>query len=202
MNTVDGRCQRSIETYPRTATDDEHYAELERLLRESRQWTQEELAFELGISRSSVETLLQRGGYKKRGPQVLPHELSCYDMERRVEICQSNLNRYNADNSVINRIISIDESWMRCYQPQNRIQASEFRKPGEAPPQIVKGELKDRKVLLVIAVQGNQIIAYQFLKQGETMNSARFLIFLEQKLKPALERRRIERPLLIMDNAT
>ena len=87
------------------------------MLRESRQWTQEELVFELGLNRSSVETLLQRDGYKKRGQQVLPHELSCYDMERRVEICQSNLNRYNADNSVINRIISIEERRMRCYQP-------------------------------------------------------------------------------------
>ena len=47
------------------ATNDEHYYELERLLRESWRWTQKQIAEELEISRPSVVELLQRGVIKK-----------------------------------------------------------------------------------------------------------------------------------------
>ena len=170
-------------------------------MRESRQWTREQLAEELGIVLHSVDTLLKLGNYKRRNAQVLPHSLTCEQKKNRKDVCKRNLKSYNSDNSIINRIISIDESWVRCYEPLSRTQASEYRRPGETPPQIVRSELNDWKMMLVIAVQGNQIIAHEILRRKENMNSACFLRFLQDSLRPALERLRIERPLLLMDNA-
>ena len=49
------------------------------------------------------------------GPKLLPHELTCEQREARVRSARLNLARYNNDpERFVERIIAIDESWMRC----------------------------------------------------------------------------------------
>ena len=118
---------------PVTATDQDHEDTLNELMSESRTWRIEELAEVLEISVGSVYTLLVKNGYRKVGPVWLPHELSCSDKRKRLKICRDNLARYRRDPDILNRIISLDESWMRCYIPQDPQQAKEWREKDEKP---------------------------------------------------------------------
>jgi hypothetical protein len=38
---------------------------------------------------------------------------------------------YNQDHSILNRIIALDEIWMRCYEPMDPQQGREWRKKDE-----------------------------------------------------------------------
>ncbi len=85
----------------------------------------------MNVSFSTVQRLLVKNGYRKVGPQWLPHELSCSDKAKRVQICRDNLRMYNQDHSILNRIIALDEIWMRCYEPMDPQQGREWRKKDE-----------------------------------------------------------------------
>ena len=68
------------------------------------------------------------------------------------------------------------------------------------PSQVVAG-IWDKKLLLVIAVFQNRILSYEFLEPGETMNTERYIRFLNETLKPAIHREGIHRPIILQDNA-
>ena len=69
-----------------------------------------------------------------------------------------------------------------------------------SPSQVIAG-IWDPKLLLVIAVYQNQIIAYEFLRQGETMDADRYIRFLNETLRGAIEREGIRQPIILQDNA-
>ena len=96
-----------------------------------RTWIIDELVEIMNISHGTVQSLLVKHEYRKVGPTWLPHELSCYDKERRVRICRDNLRLYNRDNEILNRIIALDVSWVRCYETLDPQQAKEWRKKDE-----------------------------------------------------------------------
>ncbi len=61
----------------------------------------------------------------------MPHALTCYQMQARVDICQRNLRRYEYDLTLLHRIVAIDETWLRSYDPKDPKSAAEWRLPEE-----------------------------------------------------------------------
>ncbi len=116
---------------PITVSTDENREQISILMRESRTWTTEEIATNLEISVGSAHNLLVEMEYRKIGSHWLPHELNCKQKQRRVEACIQNHQSYIEDERLIDRIIAIDETYMRSYDPQDRHMAKEWRKPGE-----------------------------------------------------------------------
>jgi hypothetical protein len=55
---------------------------------------------------------------------------------------------------------------------------------------------------LAIAVYKTQIISFKFYGIHETMNAEKFVIFLDEKVKPEIEKLRIGQPIILMDYAT
>ena len=68
-------------------------------------------------------------------------------------------------------------------------------------PSRVRPQITDAKVMAVVAFWKRKVLCYEILDQGETMTGQRFLSFLEDTLRPAIRRKRIVRPTLLMDNA-
>ncbi len=54
---------------------------------------------------------------------------------------------------------------------------------------------------MTIAIYQDEIITWDFLPRGQTMNGSLFLTFLQNVLKPVIDRRRIRNPIILMDNA-
>jgi histone-lysine N-methyltransferase SETMAR len=63
------------------------------------------------------------------------------------------------------------------------------------------GELRDWKVMMILALQGNRVLTYEILAKGETVDGERFKRFLVRNLRPALIRALISHPIILMDNA-
>ena len=85
------------------------------------------------MSHGTVWEMLHDLGYRKVASRYVPHNLTSSQRQDRLETCQTHLTRYQGDASILDRIIAIDETWLRSYDPLNPQSAAEWRLPGEAP---------------------------------------------------------------------
>jgi hypothetical protein len=94
---------------------------------EDNNWTTESFAQTLGISTFSVKCMLKELGAKKVSSRWVPHELNPAQKDSRVEICQENLDKHKHDNSMLDRIIAIDETWAKSYDPRDSQTSKQWR---------------------------------------------------------------------------
>lgn len=118
---------------PFSALNEGNEVRLLTLMEQRRTWTIEQLVDALNISAGSVSALLHRNNFRKVGAVWIPHDLTEEDVRRRMDACQTNLNWFNRDATILGRIIAIDETTLRSYDPLDPQDCEEWRRPGEAP---------------------------------------------------------------------
>jgi len=89
------------------------------------------LAGNLGVSYWSTIRLLEEVGAKKIATIWVPHELTPVQKQKRVDIRVEHLERYNNDSEYLERIIAIDETWIRSYDPKDPFNSRQWRLPGQ-----------------------------------------------------------------------
>ena len=87
----------------------------------------------LGISQSSMVRLLKKLGLRKVAARWVPHSFTPQQKELRVNISSEHLEIYRSDPATLNRIIDIDEVWIKIYGPLDVSQSREWRYPTEQP---------------------------------------------------------------------
>lgn len=183
LSTSDQRCNNQR---PSTSVNDENLEWLEHLMSIQRNWTVEELAFEMEISVGSVWTLLHENGWRKINARWVPHQLNQQEMDLRIWSARANLICFNRDPRMLGRIIAIDETIWRCFTPFDGDQAHESRMQGEMPPTRVASH-RGWSRMLILAVHQDQIIAHEFLEEHETMTAERYIQFLNTTIREYIE---------------
>jgi histone-lysine N-methyltransferase SETMAR len=118
---------------PKSATDESHQEALNQLLIESRSWSTIELAHQLNISTERVREMLHNDfGMRKVCTKWVPLELTPEQKEVRVMTSYTLLSRYRTDPRMLDRVVAIDETWVRCYQPTKKSHSMEWHKPDES----------------------------------------------------------------------
>ena len=118
---------------PPSATCDENYEALDLLMSESQAWRIEDLADELGISITSTWRMLHMRGYRKIASRWVPHDLTPAQRNTRYITSSNLLSRHSLDESFLGRIIAIDETWIRSYDPLDNNQARQWLLPSQEP---------------------------------------------------------------------
>jgi hypothetical protein len=98
---------------------------------QSRAWRLDDLVDELGVSHGSVWHMLHEMNYRKVASRYVPHVLTHAQNQLRVDRCQQYLERYEHDPNLLNRIVAIDETWLRSYDTEDLRSAAEWRLPTE-----------------------------------------------------------------------
>ena len=71
---------------------------------------------------------------------------------RRYEICRIHLERYqNEGENSLNNIITIDETWVRAYEPELKPQSAEWRHKGSPLRQKFRQNPSPVKLMLILA---------------------------------------------------
>ncbi|CAH2004529.1 unnamed protein product [Acanthoscelides obtectus] len=88
------------------------------------------------ISKTSIQTILHEElGVRKLFSRWIPHLLTEEQKTARVNWCQKTLDRFNSGNSKnVYSIVSGDESWIYCYEPENKRQTAVWVFQGEEKP--------------------------------------------------------------------
>ena len=87
---------------------------------------------------------------------------------RRMEICQTLLNRYNNEGEAfLSRIVTGDESWVHHYSPETKRQSLEWKHPSSPVKKKFKSQLSAGKVMLTIFWDSKgPIIGFWTLQKG------------------------------------
>ncbi|GFR95606.1 histone-lysine N-methyltransferase SETMAR [Elysia marginata] len=107
---------------------------------------------------------------------------------QRKATCAEPLRHYKEEGKeFIQRIVTGDESWVHHYVPESKRQSMEFRHKSSPSPRKFKIVASARKVMLTVFWDSEGIVHIEFLKQGNTDYSERYISTL-RKLSVRLKR--------------
>jgi len=68
-------------------------------------------------------------------------------------------------------------------------------------PKKITGDIQEWKSIMIVALWRKIVLAYEILPKGTTVDLSVYLSFLERRLLPEVERKKIGRPIILHDNA-
>jgi len=164
--------------------------------------TCEEIAHSAGISRASAYRILTEHLHKRRiAAWWVPHDLSEEQKCRRLEIAQQLLHRFREEgNEFLQKVVAIDETWIRDFEPELKSQSSEWRGKGSPRPKKFKRAQSNVKQMMIFAYDCKGVIMTDRVPSGTTVTAAYYHQFL-QKLRRKMHANRpdlVENGVLIL----
>ena len=99
----------------------------------------EEIANALHFSYGSVSTLHDRFGMHKLTARWVPKSLSDEQMATRASVYSALLKRFRSkEDNFLSRLVTVDETWVHCYEPENKAQRRQSVGPGSPRPKKFK----------------------------------------------------------------
>jgi histone-lysine N-methyltransferase SETMAR len=177
---------------PHTANTPESLEQVERIIRENRRITIDEVALELGISHGSahhiMHDILQ---YHKVAARWVPRQLTLELKERRMDACEELMGRYKTEgDAFLQRIVTGDESWVHYFQPETKRASKEWRHSISPKPRKFRALASAGKVMLTLFWDSKGVILEHYTRKGATITSASYCDLLENQLKPAIRTKR------------
>ena len=193
---------------PVEATAPENVAKIKELLKTDRRFTCEEIAKDVGISRGSAHTILTTTlNMRRLAARWVPHCLSDAQKADRMDIATTLLNRYEMEGeNFLSRIVAIDETWIRSYEPERKQQSSEWHTPASPRPIKFRRKQGNLKMMMIFAYDCVGVLAAERIPLGKTVTKEVYREFLMKNLRPAIRKKRRPlhnaRPLILHDNAS
>ena len=146
-----------------------------------RQVKVEETANALHISRGSVSTILHdRLGMHKLTACWVPKSLSNHQMATRASVCSTLLKRLRSkENDFLSRLVTVDETWVHYYEPENKAQSRQWVGPGSKEPKKFKRQTSAGKVMATVFWDAQGVIMLDFLAKKSTITGAYYANLLD-----------------------
>ena len=124
---------------PVDAADEEMCKKVRDLVYSDRRIQVEEIAQALCISHGSVSTILHdRLDMRKLTARLVPKSLSDEQMATRASVCSVLLKRFRSKDDFLLRLVTVDETWVHYYEPENKAQSRQWVGPGSPRPKKFK----------------------------------------------------------------
>lgn len=124
----------------------------------------------------------------KVSPKFVPHLLTDEQKIHRMELCRQNLDRLKADTSLLEKVITMDESWFSVFEPDTKQDSLEWRTKGVACPKKAIRNRAVRKTMAILFFDTVGIVHLEFLPPRQTMDSD-FWIAVLKRLKESIRRK-------------
>jgi len=120
-------------------------------IRNDRRLTVREVANEVGISIGTCHSILSDElGMKRVSAKLVPKLLTEEQKEHRIEVCLELKNRDSNDPSFIKSIIPGDETWVYGYDPETKVQSSQWKTANSPRPKICRQVRSNIKAMLIV----------------------------------------------------
>ena len=124
----------------------------------------EEIAQALGISHGSVSTILHdRLGMCKLTARRVPKSLSDEQMATRASVCSALLKCFWSKDDFHLHLVTVDETWVHYYEPENKAQSRQWVGPGSPRPKKFKTQPSAGKVMATVFWDAKGVILLDFL---------------------------------------
>ena len=149
---------------PRTARTDANATLVLNLILEDRHLTIEQIHHETQLSTGSIHKILHKDlGLSRIAAKFVPKILSEEQKTRCLAISQQWLEDIEQDDTVLDRIITGDKSWVWCYDPETKQQSSQWLRKGidQCPKKCLRGKSR-KKVLLTVFFDSSGIVHKEY----------------------------------------
>ncbi|GFS24455.1 transposase [Elysia marginata] len=154
-----------------------HQQKVDAMIVANRRVKQKDIANALDISKERVHHIITvHLGYRKVSARWVPRQLTVEMKAQRKTIYPQLLERFTHDcERFLWSIITGDESWVHHYDLESKMQSLQYRHKNSPAPKKFKVVASARKILLTIFWDMEGIVHIEFLEQGTTINSERYV---------------------------
>ena len=151
----------------------------------------EEIAQALGISHGSVSTILHdRLGMCKLTARWVPKFLSDEQIATAASVCSALLKRFRSKDDFLLRLVTVDETWVHYYEPENKAQSCQGVGPGSPRPNKFKTQLSAGKMMASVFWDAKSVIMLDILPKRSTITGVNLANLLDQLRTAIREKRR------------
>jgi hypothetical protein len=137
---------------------------------QDRRITVRELAFEMGVSTGTIHSILAGDlGLKRVSVKFVPRLLTIEQKQLRLEIAPDMLDNANSDPNFLNTVITGDETWVYGYDPETKIQSSQWKPPSSQRPKKAQQVGSNVKVMLTIFFDSCGVVHHEYAPKGTTI---------------------------------
>ena len=135
-----------------------------RTFAENRRVTCEEISQATGISSTSVFRIFTTDLQKRKNcDRWVPHCLTAEQKQKRLETATLWKQRFNVEGrAFLYRIVTIDETWVRDFEPELKSQSNDWRSPASPRPKKFRRAQSQFKQMMIFGYDHRGIIVTEF----------------------------------------
>jgi len=126
-----------------------------------------DLAFKLGVGKSTIHWHLKQLDFVHKKPRQDPHELTKAQADKRVQICRQLLQNPR-DDRFWKRIVTSDEKWVYLV---NHNRDKRWVPPGQATPSVPKQDRFGLKIMLCVWWNFEGVVHFELVQNGQAINA-------------------------------
>ena len=123
--------------------------------------------FSVGTLRTIIRDKLKM---QKICAKFVPRVLREDQKERRCHDSGEMVEQINSDPAVLDALVTCDESWIDCYDPETKRQSSQWKHAGFPRPQKARQSNSTNKLLMITFFHSTGIIYIHWVPTGQTVN--------------------------------
>jgi len=121
------------------------------MIRSNRQLTIREISEDLDISYGSVQNILTTDLNMRRvSAKFVPHVLAVEQKQQRLSVSLVLRDRAASDSSFLGNAITGDETWVCGYDPETRVQSSQWKSPRFPRAKKARQSRSNIKVMMIV----------------------------------------------------
>ena len=180
------RGRRSLEDEARSGrpldvTNEEMCKKVRDLIYSDRRIQVGEIAQALGFSHGSISTILHdRLGMRKLTARWVPKSLSDEQTATSASVCSTLLKHFGSKDDFLLRLVTVDETWVHYYEPENKAQSCQWVGPGSPRPKKFKTQPSAGKVMATVFWDTKGVIMLDLLPKRSTITGVYYANLLDQ----------------------
>ena len=112
-------------------------------------------------------------------------------MATRASVCSVLLKRFRSKDDFLLRLVTVDETWVHYYEPENKAQRRQCVGPGSPRPKKFKMQTSAGKVMATVFWDAKGVIMLDFLPKRSTITGVYYANLLDQ-LRTAIRQKNAE----------
>ena len=126
---------------------------------------------------------------RKLTAPLVPKSLSYEQMATRASVCSSLLKRFRSKDYFLLHLVTVDETWVHYYEPENKAQSRQWVGPGSLRPKKFKTQPSSGKVMATVFRDAKCVIMLDFLSKRCIITGVYYANLLDQ-LRTAIRGKR------------
>jgi len=165
---------------PSTSKTQENVERVSEMIRSNRRLTIREISEDLNISYGSVQNILTTDlNMRQVSAKFVPCVLTVEQKQQRLSLSLQLRDCATSDSSFLGNVIMGDEAWVYVYDPETRVQSSQWKSPSSPRAKKARQTRSNIKVMMIVFFDLDGIVRAEFVPRNTTVNSEYYKGLLE-----------------------